>query len=146
MIVSRPKRQTIFALTVSTLICGMGSLYFMRQVLAEPATWKYIVLAVLLLCTSILIYKLLFNYKVLKISHDQVHVYYPLRFYKSVQGIKELGAWQEVIIETNKTKFKELKLVFKNKGFVKITNQENSEYDKVYKYIKKKAPKLEVKE
>lgn len=146
MIISRPKRQTIFALVASTLICGMGSLYFMRQVLGDPATWKYVVLGILLLCTSILIYKLLFNYKVLKISYDQVHVYYPFRFYKSVQGIKELGAWQEVIIETNKTQFKELKLVFKNKGFVKITNQENSDYDKVYKYIKKKAPKLEVKE
>jgi hypothetical protein len=146
MIISRPKRQTIFALITSTLICGMGSVYLMRHVLEEPATWKYIVLGVLLLGTSVLIYKLLFNYKVLKISHDQIHVYYPFRFYKSVQGIKELGAWQEVIIETNKTQFKELKLVFKNKGFVKITNQENSDYDKVYKYIKKKAPKLEVKE
>ena len=66
MIVSRPKRNTIFALGVSTLICGFGSLYFMRQVLAEPdGVWRYIVLGILLLCTSILIYKLLFNYKVI---------------------------------------------------------------------------------
>ncbi|MEC7754666.1 MULTISPECIES: hypothetical protein [Roseivirga] len=147
MIVSRPKRNTIFALGVSTLICGFGSLYFMRQVLAEPdGVWRYIVLGILLLCTSILIYKLLFNYKVIKISHDLVHIYYPFRFFKTVQPIKDLGAWQETIIETNKTEFRELKLVFMNKGFVKITNQENSDYDKVYKYVKKKAPKKEVKE
>lgn len=147
MIISRPKRNTIFALAVSTMICSFGSLYFMRQVLAEPqGTWKFIVLGILLLCTSILIYKLLFNYKVIKISHDQVHVYYPFRFFKSVQGIDQLGAWQETVVETNKTEFKQLKLVFLNKGYVKISNQENSDYDKVHKYIKKKAPKKEVKE
>lgn len=146
MIISRPKRQTIFALSVSTFICGAGSAYFLKQAFNDPATWKYIALGILILVTSILLYKLLFNYKVLKISHDQVHVYYPFRFFKSVQPIKNLGAWQETVIETNKTKFKELKLVFKNKGFVKITNQENSDYDKVYKYIKKKAAKQEVKE
>ncbi len=147
MIISRPKRNTIFALGVSTIICSFGSLYFMRQVLAEPqGTWRYVVLGILLLCTSILIYKLLFNYKVIKISHDKVHVYYPFRFFKSIQGINELGAWQETVVETNKTQFKQLKLVFNSKGYVKISNQENSDYDKVYKYIKKKAAKKEVKE
>lgn len=147
MIISRPKRNTIFALGVSTIICSFGSLYFMRKVLAEPQeTWRYVVLGILLLCTSILIYKLLFNYKVIKISHDKVHVYYPFRFFKSIQGINELGAWQETVVETNKTQFKQLKLVFNSKGYVKISNQENSDYDKVYKYIKKKAAKKEVKE
>ena len=118
----------------------------MGQVMSEPATWKFIALGIVLLVTSILLYKLLFNYKVIKISHDEVNVYYPFRFFKSTQPIKSLGAWQETVITTNKTEFKELKLVFENKGFVKITNQENSDYDKVYKYIKKKAAKKEVKE
>ncbi|WP_422008537.1 hypothetical protein [Roseivirga pacifica] len=147
MILSRPKRKTIFSLSVSTIVCGLGSIYFMRQVLAEPqGTWRYIVLGVLLLCTSILIYKLLFNYKVLKISHDQINIYYPFRLFRSTQPISNLGAWQETIINTNKTVFKELKLVFVDKGYVKISNHENSDYDKVYKYIKKKAPKKEVKD
>ena len=76
----------------------------------------------------------------------KVHIYFPFRFFKTVQDISNLGAWQETIINTNKTQYKELKLVFVNKGYVKISNQENSDYDKVYKYIKKKAPKKEVKE
>ncbi|WP_323755299.1 hypothetical protein [Roseivirga sp.] len=119
----------------------------MRQILAEPSgTWRYILLGFLLVVCSIMLYKLIFNYKVLKIGYDQIHVYYPFRFFKSVQEISELGAWQETIINTNKTEYKQLKLVFLNKGYVKISNQENSDYDKVYKYIKKKAPKKEVKE
>ena len=147
MIESRPKGSTIFSLTVITAICGFGSLYFMRQVLAEPAnTGRYILLGVLVLATSILIYKLLFNYKIIKISHDLVHVYYPFRLYRSTSPIKDLGAWQESIVKTKKSDFKQLKLVFTNKGYVKISNQENSNYDKVYKYVKKKAPKKEVKE
>tara|TARA_R110001592_G_scaffold101582_3_gene287420 strand:- start:742 stop:1185 length:444 start_codon:yes stop_codon:yes gene_type:complete len=147
MIISKPKRKTIFSLTVFTLVSVIGALYFMRQILEEPSgTWRYILLGFLLVVCSIMLYKLIFNYKVLKISYDQVHVYYPFRFFKSVQEISELGAWQETIINTNKTEYKQLKLVFMNKGYVKISNQENSDYDKVYKYIKKKAPKKEVKE
>ncbi|MGW8122664.1 hypothetical protein ACV07N_08380 [Roseivirga echinicomitans] len=147
MIISKPKRKTIFSLTVFTLISMLGAFYFMRQILAEPSgTWRYILLGFLLMVCSIMLYKLIFNYKVLKIGHDKVHVYYPFRFFKSVQDISELGAWQETIINTNKTEYKQLKLVFLNRGYVKISNQENSDYDKVYKYIKKKAPKKEVKE
>jgi len=147
MIISKPKRQAIFSLTVFTVISIIGSLYLMRQVLADPqGTWRYIVLGFLLVVCSIMIYKLIFNYKVIKIGHDQVHIYYPFRFFKTVQDVSKLGAWQETIINTNKTQYKELKLVFLNKGYVKLSNQENSDYDKVYKYIKKKAPKKEVKE
>jgi hypothetical protein len=63
-----------------------------------------------------------------------------------VNDISELGAWQETTVKANKTDYKELKLVFMNKGYVKISNQENNEYDKVYNYIKRKAPKKQVKE
>lgn len=147
MIVSKPKRKTIFSLTVFTIICGFGSLYFLRQVLSEPeGTWRYIMLGILILTTSILLSKLLFGYKVIKISHDLVHIYYPFRFYKTTQEIKNLGAWQETSVTTNKTEFKQLKLVFLNKGYVKLSNQENSDYDKVYKYVKRKAPKKQVKD
>ncbi len=147
MIESKPKRNTIFALFMSTIMTGGGSFYFMSDILGgETETWRFIVLAILLLSTSVLLYKLIFNYKVIKISHDIIHVYYPFRFFRSSQPVKDLGAWQETIIETKSGIFKELKLVFDKKGFVKITNQENSDYDKVYKYIKKKAAKKEVKQ
>ena len=147
MIESRPKRNTVFSLTVFTVISSFGCLYFMRQVLAEPqGTWRYVALVFLLIVTSIMVYKLLFNYKIIKISHDNVFVYYPFRLYRSTTPIKELGAWQETVVKTNKSEFKQLKLVFTNKGYIKLSNQENSEYDKVYKYIKKKAPKKEVKD
>jgi len=147
MIESKPKGSTVFSLTVITAICTFGSIYFMRQVLTEPpSTGRYILLGVLVLATSILLYKLLFNYKIIRISHDQVFVYYPFRLYRSTTPIKDLGAWQEIIIQTKKSDYKQLKLVFNNKGYVKLSNQENSNYDMVYKYIKKKAPKKEVKE
>lgn len=147
MIVSKPKRNTIFSLTVFAVICGFGSVYFLRMILSEPdGTWRYVVLGLLVVTTTILLSKLLFGYKVIKISHDKVHIYYPFRFFKTTQEIANLGAWQETVINTNKTEFKQLKLVFINKGYVKLSNQENSDYDKVYKYIKRKASKKEVKE
>lgn len=148
MIVSRPKRNTIFALTLSTAICVFGSVYQMNAFLKSdsPTTWQWAALIFLLLCSSILLYKLFFSYKVIKISHDQVHIYFPFRFFRTSQDIKNLGAWQETIVITNKTEFKQLKLVFLNKGYVKLSNKENSDYDKVYKFIKRKAPKKEVKE
>lgn len=154
MIVSRPKRQTIFSLGVFTAVILVGLIYFWKQIITmeEVATWRYIVATLLLISATLLLHKLIFNYKVLKISHDKVHIYYPFRFFKSVQDIKDLGAWQETVIDTSKkknpekTEYKQLKLVFVNKGFVKISNQENSDYDKVYKYVKRKAPKKEVSE
>lgn len=154
MIESRPKRQTIFSLGIFTMVILVGLVYFWRQIVTmeEVAIWRYIITAVLLISATLLLHKLIFNYKVLKISHDQVHIYYPFRFSKTVQEIKDLGAWQETIIDTTKkkstkkTEFKQLKLVFVNKGFVKISNQENSGYDQVHKYIKRKAPKKEVRD
>lgn len=147
MIVSKPKRNTLFVLVVFSTICTIGSIYFMRQILAEPqGTWRYVALVVLLISTSLLYYKLLFNYKVIKIHHDEVHIYFPFRLFKTVQPIKNLGAWQETIIHTNSTEFKQLKLVFMDKGYVKLSNKENSDYQKVYRYISRKAPKKEVKE
>lgn len=146
MIESKPKRNTIFALFLSTVITLGGCFYLMSEVmLPEAPTWQFVLLGILLLGTSVLLYKLIFNYKVIRISHDMIHVYYPFRFYKSSNPIKALGAWQETIITTKSGEFRELKLVFSNKGYVKISNQENSAYDKVYKYIKKKAAKKEVK-
>lgn len=148
MIVSRPKRQTIFSLGVFTVLILTGLVVSWQQLmrLQEVPTWRYILVGVLLITASLLLHKLIFNYKVIKISHDKVHIYYPFRFFKTVQDIKDLGAWQETIVDTKKSTFKQLKLVFVDKGFVKISNQENSEYDKVYKYIKRKASKKEVKD
>ena len=148
MIVSRPKRQAVFSLGVFTAITMTGLIYFWLEMikLDEVPTWRYVVIGILILTASLLLHKLIFNYKVLKISHDKVHVYYPFRFFKSAQDIKDLGVWQETVINTKNGEYKQLKLVFVNKGFVKISNQENSEYDKVYKYIKRKAPKKEVKD
>ena len=148
MIVSRPQRKTIFSLGLFTLVIFVGLVISTRAMLSggEVPTWRYVVTGLLLLTASFLLHKLIFNYKVLKISHDKFHIYYPFCFYRSVQDVKELGAWQQTVVNTNKTEFKELKLVFVNKGYVKITNQENSDYDKVYKYVKRKAPKKEVKD
>jgi len=148
MIISKPKRSTIFSLGMVTVIVISGLFYSVNKVRAieSPATWQYIIIIVLLLTASLLLHKLLFNYKVLKIGENKFHVYYPFRFFKTVQNLKDLGAWQETIINTNKTEFRQLKIVFITKGYVKISNQENSEYDKVIKYLKKKAPKKQVKE
>lgn len=148
MIVSKPKRGTIFSLGIVTIVVISGLFYAVNkfQGLESPETWRYIIIAVLLVTASLLLHKLLFNYKVLKIGDNKFHVYYPFRFFKTVQELKDLGAWQETIINTNKTEFRQLKIVFLTKGYVKISNQENSEYDKVIKYLKKKAPKKEVKQ
>ncbi len=148
MIVSKPKRKTIFSLGVFTVIVLIGLFYFVNQLqgLESPETWRYIVIGLLLLTTSLMLHKLLFNYKVLKIGDNKFHIYYPFRFFKSVQEVKNLGAWQETIVTTNKTEFRQLKIVFVTKGYVKISNQENSDYDKVIRYLKKKAPKKQVKE
>lgn len=148
MIVSKPKRSTIFSLGVVTIIVIGGLFYAVNQLrgVASPAVWQYIIIAVLMLTASLLLHKLLFNYKVLKIGENKFHVYYPFRFYKSVQSLKDLGAWQETIINTNKTEFRQLKIVFLTKGYVKISNQENSDYDKVINYLRKKAPKKQVKQ
>ena len=148
MIVSRPKRQTIFSLGLFTVIIIAGLFYFAGQLrgMESPATWRYIVIVLLFLTASLLIHKLLFNYKVLKIGDNKFHIYYPFRFFKTVQNVKDLGAWQETIVNTNKTEFRQLKIVFTTKGYVKISNQENSEYNRILKYLKQKAPKKQVKE
>ena len=86
MIVSKPKRGTIFSLGVVTVIVIGGLFYAVNQLrgVASIATWQYLMIGILLLTASLLLHKLLFNYKVLKIGENKFHVYYPFRFYKSV--------------------------------------------------------------
>lgn len=148
MIESKPQRKTIFSLGLFTIMVLVGLVFAVRNWLysGEVSTLQYVLIGILLLSASLLLHKLIFNYKVIRIHHNQFHIYYPFRFFKSVQEVDNLGAWQQTIVTTNKTEFRQLKIVFVNKGYVKISNQENSDYEKVYKFLKKKAPKKEVKE
>ncbi len=98
------------------------------------------VLGSLLLFAAIAIgWKTVVGYKILEIDRDKVKVRYPLLLKSFQSPINHLDFWEETLVTTNKTKFKELKMVFKNKKVVKITLHENSNYERITKLIRNAA-------
>lgn len=58
--------------------------------------------------------------------------------------LKDVSTWQETIIETKNGKFRELTVVNSSGKSLKLTFQENSNYEKVIKYLVKKLPKKRI--
>ena len=53
--------------------------------------------------------------------------------------VDEILGWHEEVIDTKGGEFRELKVLYAKKKIIKLSNKENTEYDQVVKYLKKKV-------
>ncbi len=143
MIVSKPKPTALIALGIFIIICfGVGG-YALNNVLNNTAGWfGYVISFTMLPLAIILLIRQLLSYKTVQIG-DLVRVAYPFRFHKKEAKLKELASWKQTIIKTKNDPFKQLTLTFKN-FTLKLSVQENTNYEQIYKFLKKRASKKEV--
>lgn len=141
MIVSKPKSQALFAIGVFIIIClSLGG--YNLKLLLEGSTWffNWIMTIVFLLIGGILLLRQLFNYKVISLGNEKVQVWYPLRFRTHRGNLKDMDYWEETIIQTKTGIFKQLEIKFPQRS-IKMSIQENTNYDEAANYLKKKQPK-----
>lgn len=140
MIISRPKSSALFSLTIFIII-SLALAYAGISRPIETGVWKwynYIAVYIFGPLAMILSFRIMYNFKVLYISKAQVEAWFPFRFFRKKYKLEELEFWNEETVKTGKTLFRELRMKFRNKT-IKISNQENSSYDKIFKYLSTKA-------
>ncbi len=141
MIVSKPKKQALFAIGMFMLICFSLGGYNLSLILQGSTWWfNYLMAGIFLPVGLVLLLRQLVNYKVISVGNDKIQVWYPLRFRVLRMPLHQLEYWQETIIQTKTGIFKQLELVFPQKT-VKMSFQENTRYQEVVNYFKKKLAK-----
>lgn len=144
MIISKPKAGTLFSIGVFLILAYGVSAYMIYQVVQAQSYAGY---QTLLLPLSIgvalgVTIKMIIDYKTIVIEKERVDVKFLLPIHKRYY-LKNLDFWKETKIKTFSTPFKELTLRFENKKAVKLSSQENSNYERIQRYLKKKYPKKE---
>jgi len=144
MIVSKPKTTALFALGIFIIICfGMGS-YALRAILNNVGVWyHYLVSGLFLPIAFILLLRQVLSYKLIKVGENMITVEYPFKRKFKTFKISDIINWKEVIIKTKNAPFKQLEISF-DKFLLKLSVQENTNYDLLLKYLKKKAAKKQV--
>lgn len=145
MIVSKPKSTAIISLGIFIIICfGLGS-YALRAILNGVGVWYNYISAILFLTIAIiLLLRQMLSYKIIKVGDNMLKVSYLLRWQTKAYNIKDIEHWKEVVIKTKNAPFKQLEIKF-NGFLLKLTVQENTNYDQIRKYLKKRVSKKEKK-
>lgn len=142
MIISKPKGNTLFALGMFLLICfGLLGYTLFNFITYDVHYWyQYLIFIIITPVSFVVAIKAIKSYKIIKLGKGKISVDYPFLLKKQAFNMQNLESWTEEIIKTQGTDFKELKLKFSH-GKIHLTSQENSEYLKIYSYLKKKYPR-----
>ncbi|GAA5034536.1 hypothetical protein GCM10011506_29570 [Marivirga lumbricoides] len=145
MIISKPRYQTLFALGVF-LILVFGSFFLLlNSLLSSPESFFIlkIILAPLTLVIALLVLsKFIAAIKVVKIGNNKINITYLISRSKAEIAIADIKGWTEEIVKTKQGDYKEIKILFGQKKILKLSNKENTEYERVVKYLNAKAKKV----
>lgn len=137
MIISKPKVSTLFSLSIFLILAYGLSVYLLLRVLgsSNPSFWITIGMGVSVGVALAVTFKVITGYKELHVSKNRIDVYAIFSLFKRRYYFKELLSWEETVIKTATGYFKELTLKFKAGRKVKLTLQENSNYEKVKAFM-----------
>lgn len=140
MIISKPKSNTITALTIFLVLVFTSFFMVLNSLLSEQSYFiiKLILAPVLLAIGLLVLGKLLGAIKVVKMGQDTINVFYPITRMRIKIGVKDVLGWREEVIKTKSGFYREVKILYTKKKILRLSNKENTEYDQVVKYLKKK--------
>lgn len=141
MIVSKPRPNTLTALSVFLILIFGSFFVLLNSVLTNEAYFiaKLILAPIVLVIGLIVMGKLLAAVKIVKLGNNQIDVFYPISRMRININVKDILGWREEAIKTKNGEFREVKILYTKKKILKLSNKENTEYDAVVKYLKKKV-------
>lgn len=147
MIISKPKTGTLFAVGVFLILAYGASGYMIYQVVQTQsfASYQMFLLPLTLGIALGVTIKMIIDYKTIVVQNDRVDVKFLLPIRKRYY-LKNLDFWQETRIKTFSSTYKELTMGFERRKAVKLSSQENSNYERIHRYLKKKYPRKEQKQ
>jgi len=141
MIISKPKANTLTALSVF-LILTFGSFFMLLHSLLNDESFfilKLILTPIVLVIGLVVLGKLLAAIKVVKVGDNKIEAFYPITRMRTSIAVQNVLGWREEVINTKNGEFRELKILYTKKKILKLSNKENTEYDAIVKYLKKKV-------
>jgi len=145
MIKSKPNFNTVFSLLLFFVIDLIIIIFLISKNYSASKIPIYIYLLIPLLgiIAFTILWKIIGAYKIITINKKKISIQYPLRFGQYDTTVQDISWWQEITINTNKTVYKQLRIKFKRKKTVRISLQENTNYTRIFNFLKKHAAKLQ---
>lgn len=140
MIVSKPKSNTAIALGTFLVLVFISFFFLLNSLLSSPNYFiiKLILTPILLVIGLIVMSKLLSSLKAVFIGKDKIEVLYLISRARLSIHIKDVLGWHEEMVKTKNGEFREVKILISKKKIIKLSNKENTEYDKIIKYLRQK--------
>jgi len=148
MILLKPKLSTYISLGAVLFILLLGLVLILRDFTYSRSydLWFYLVASSLLtLVLLMLLVKMMAGWRFISAGKEQVMIKLPLRGSTKAYPITDILAWEEETVLANKSEFKQVTVVFKDKQSISVSNHEHEAYTEFITYLKKKAPKQELK-
>jgi hypothetical protein len=143
MIVSKPRFNTIFALSIF-LVLVFGSFFLLLDSLLSNESYfivKLILTPITLVIALLVLGKLLGAIKIVKAGNNRLDIFFPISRSRIDLPLEQIKGWREDVVKTKQGEFRETKIVYGNKKVIKLSNKENTEYKKLLKYLNQKAKK-----
>jgi len=143
MIVSKPRLNTIFALSIF-LVLVFGSFFLLLDSLLSNESYfivKLILTPITLVIALLVLGKLLGAIKIVKAGNNKLDIFFPISRSRIDLPLEQIKGWREDVVKTKQGEFRETKIVYGKKKVIKLSNKENTEYEKLLKYLNQKAKK-----
>jgi len=147
MIKSTPRYQTVFALSIFLFMLFGSFFLLLDSLLNNPQYFiiKLILTPLVLVIGLLILNKLIASVKIIEAGNSQLRVFHPISRKRIKLPIKEIKGWQEEVVKTKNGEFRETKILYGKKNIIKLSNKENTAYEKIVKYLSQKAAKQRVK-
>ena len=133
----------MFSLSIFTLL-ALGGVILSSLIITKsesPAWYQYMAILVLSPFIIGLGRKLTWHYKVVSIGKDRITIDFPVRQKEIKKSVNEIKAWKENTVKTPSGKFREVSILFDDNKKLKLSYQENTNYEQVMKYLLQKCKK-----
>jgi len=139
MIISKPKGNTMFALSMFLLIAYGLIAYTAYNMYSYSSTYwyQYVIICLIVPIALFVSIKTVKSFKIITIGKNKITLKYPLLGKEFTSSLRSLVSWEEVVVQTAGNVLKELTKTLEDKT-IKLTSQENGAYSQIYSYLEKK--------
>jgi ABC-type transport system involved in multi-copper enzyme maturation permease subunit len=139
MIIAKPKTNTFFALGMFLLLVYAASIYLLYDLLSSQtfSLWLVILLSLLLVISLIVTFKFVNSYQTIVLEKNRVEVRLIFGLSRYRLYFKDLQNWKEEQVKTSGQLFKQLEADFNGRRKLRISNQENDQYEKVVAHFRR---------
>ncbi|MEM9328924.1 MAG: hypothetical protein AAGA85_24885 [Bacteroidota bacterium] len=141
MIHSRPQSNALFAVGLFVVLTLAADLWIVIGLINDPSSYflaKLLLVPILFVIAIIVMSKSYFSSISLKLGNNQLTYRYPLGAERK-HKLSDVSGWHENVVQRKSSTYRRLSIRLVTGKKLLLSNHENSDYDKVVSYLKKKV-------